>query len=71
MQTFSNYYVLCSVNVSQFMSAKLVAKSVMRVGNCIVWSTASSPMGLCLCQSKGYEVTIPTLRFLLKPEIPL
>ena len=69
MLIFSNSNLSFSVNVSQYMLAKQVAKSAMLVGNFTVSNMAFSPMGKCRYQRKGYVEMIPFLRSLLKLEM--
>ena len=49
-----------SVNVSQFILAKLAAKSVMPVGNSTAWNMVSSPMDKCHLTKPLEPETIPS-----------
>merc|ERR1712018_30689 len=57
------------VNVSQFMSAKPVAKWAMPVGNYTVWNMESNPMVKCLLTRPSVVVMTPSTPSFLKLDL--
>ena len=65
LETYFLYFF--SVNVFLFMSAKLVAKSVMPVGNFTAWNMVSSLMARCPLTRPLVEVMILSTPSFLRP----
>ena len=65
--TVINFDLSFSVNVSQFMSAKQVAKLVTLVGNYIAWNMASNLMVRCQKHKAELEATTPSPPSLPRP----